>query len=92
MSKGFVYILVSPNSNYIKIGGAEKPITERIRSINGSTPYGDHGPWQLSDFLHVTDWRSIEANLHQYSFAKESAMLMAHVNSLACQLMRREDS
>lgn len=66
MPQGFVYILVSPNSSYIKIGGTERPISERLRGINGTTSYGDHGPWELSDFLHVTDWRLVEGTLHKH--------------------------
>jgi hypothetical protein len=27
MPQGFVYVLVSPNSNFIKIGGTERPIS-----------------------------------------------------------------
>jgi hypothetical protein len=66
MAQGFVYILVSPNSNYIKIGGTEKPISVRLRAINGTMPYADHGPWELSDFLHVTDWQLVERGLHKH--------------------------
>lgn len=66
MSQGFVYVLVSANSDYIKIGGTEKPISERIRGINSTIAYAEHGPWELSDFLHVTDWRLVESGLHQY--------------------------
>src|SRR5229473_2706510 len=71
MSQGFVYILVSPNSNYIKIGGTENPISERLRAINGTAPYADHGPWQLSDFLHVTDWQLVESGLHRHFKKKQ---------------------
>jgi hypothetical protein len=66
MPQGFVYILVSPNSNFIKIGGTERSISERLRGINGTESYADHGPWQLSDFLHVTDWRLVEGGLHRH--------------------------
>jgi T5orf172 domain len=66
MTQGFVYILVSPNSNFIKIGGTERPISERLRGINGTEAYADHGPWHISDFLHVTDWRLVEGGLHRY--------------------------
>lgn len=55
MPHGFVYILVSPNSDYIKIGRTERPISERLRGINGGEAYATHGPWELSDFVHVTD-------------------------------------
>jgi len=66
MAQGFVYILVSPNSDYIKIGGTEKPIRERLRAINGTQAYAGHGPWELSDFLHVTDWRLVEGEMHRH--------------------------
>jgi hypothetical protein len=66
MAQGFVYILVSPNSNNVKIGGTERPISERLRDINGTSPYSDHGPWELSDFLYVTDWRLVEGEMHRH--------------------------
>lgn len=69
--QGFVYILISPNSSHIKIGGTERPISERLRGINGNASYADHGPWELSDFLHVTDWRLVESAMHQH-FSKRS--------------------
>jgi hypothetical protein len=64
--QGFVYILVSPNSSHIKIGGTERPISERLRGINGTESYSDHGPWELSDFMHVTDWRLVESGMHRH--------------------------
>ena len=64
---GQVYILVSPNSEYIKIGGSDYPPLKRIREINTTEPYKSLGPWGLSDFRQVTDWRKIEASLH-YAF------------------------
>jgi len=66
MTQGFVYILVSPNSSYVKIGGTERPISERLRDINGTLPYAEHGPWDLSDFLYVTDWRLVEGEMHRH--------------------------
>jgi hypothetical protein len=66
MPQGFVYVLVSPNSNYIKIGGTERPISERLRGINGTESYSEQGPWELSDFLHVTDWRLVEGEMHRH--------------------------
>lgn len=66
MAQGFVYILASPNSDYIKIGGTEKPIRERLRGINNTQAYANHGPWELSDFLHVTDWRLVEGRMHRH--------------------------
>ena len=64
---GQVYILVSPNSEYIKIGGSYYPPLKRIREINTTEPYKSLGPWSLADFRQVTDWRKIEASLH-YAF------------------------
>lgn len=66
MSQGFVYVLASPNTNFIKIGGTERPLSERLRAINGSVSYGDQGPWELSDFLQVTDWRLVEKGMHKH--------------------------
>ena len=81
MTKGFVYVLVSPNSNFIKIGGTERPISERLRGINGTKGYADHGPWQLSDFLHVTDWRLVEGMLHRH-FKKRNVQDIAGTQEL----------
>jgi hypothetical protein len=74
--QGFVYVLVSPNSNFIKIGGTERPISERLRGINGTASYSEHGPWELSDFLHVTDWRLVEGEIHRH-FKKSSMFEMS---------------
>jgi hypothetical protein len=61
---GFVYILTSKNTAYIKIGGTEYPPLKRIKEINGTEPYKSLGPWTLSDFRQVTDWRKTEYDLH----------------------------
>ncbi|WP_035994209.1 GIY-YIG nuclease family protein [Bradyrhizobium sp. WSM1253] len=66
MPQGFVYVLVSPNSDYIKIGRTERPIAERLRGINGGEAYAPHGPWELSDFVHVTDCTAVESALHRH--------------------------
>jgi hypothetical protein len=66
MSKGFVYVLISANSEFVKIGGTEQPLRDRLRGINGTPSYADHGPWELSDFLQVTDWRLVEGHLHRH--------------------------
>lgn len=64
--KGFVYILASPNSSLIKIGGTAQLLAERLREVNRSDAYAEHGPWQISDYLHVTDWQLVEADLHNH--------------------------
>jgi len=66
MAQGFVYILVSPHSDYIKIGGTEVTLSDRIRDINANESYAAHGRWQISDFLHVTDWQLVEGSLHRH--------------------------
>jgi hypothetical protein len=66
MPQGFVYILASPNSDYIKIGRTERPISERLRGINGGEAYAPHGPWELSDFVHVTDCVVVESAAHRH--------------------------
>jgi T5orf172 domain len=63
---GFVYILISANSDYIKIGRTERPISERLRGVNGGEAYAPHGPWELSDFVHVTDCVVVEGALHRH--------------------------
>ncbi|WP_092180647.1 GIY-YIG nuclease family protein [Bradyrhizobium sp. cf659] len=66
MGQGFVYILISPNSDFIKIGRTERPIGERLRGINGGEAYAPHGPWELSDFVHVTDCAIVEMAAHRH--------------------------
>jgi hypothetical protein len=65
--EGFVYILISPKTEYIKIGGTDYPPLKRIKEINTTEPYKSFGPWSLGDFRQVKDWRKVEYNLH-YTF------------------------
>ncbi|MDR2120376.1 MAG: GIY-YIG nuclease family protein [Tannerella sp.] len=65
--EGFVYILISPKTQYIKIGGTDYPPLKRIREINSTEPYKSLGPWMLGDFRQVNDWEKVEYNLH-YTF------------------------
>lgn len=65
--EGFVYILISPKTKYIKIGGTDYPPLKRIKEINLTEPYKSLGPWALGDFRQVNDWRKVEYNLH-YTF------------------------
>ena len=64
---GYIYILSSPNSDSIKIGGTDFPPMKRLKEINGAEPYRSIGPWTLADFRQVKEWRSVEHNLH-YTF------------------------
>jgi hypothetical protein len=61
---GFVYILVSPKTKYVKIGGTDYPPLKRVKEINSTEPYKSLGPWKLGDFRQVNDWRKIESSLH----------------------------
>lgn len=62
--KGYVYILVSKNCKYIKIGGTAYAPLKRIKEINTTEPYKSLGVWALSDFREVADWRKVEYQLH----------------------------
>jgi hypothetical protein len=66
MPQCFVYVLASPNSDYIKIGRTERPISERLHGINGGEAYAQHGPWELSDFVHVSDCVIVESAVHRH--------------------------
>lgn len=61
---GFVYLLTSPATQLVKIGGTEFPPT-RLRQINSSEPYASLGPWGIADFRKVKDWPEVEKILHQ---------------------------
>jgi hypothetical protein len=65
MSVGFVYLLISPKTAFVKIGGTDFAPPLRLRQINSTEPYASHGPWGLADFRHVTDWREVEGFLHK---------------------------
>lgn len=64
MAEGFVYVLISANCEYLKIGLTEKPPLMRVREINQSDNYGATGPWELSDFRQVRNCRHVERLLH----------------------------
>ena len=63
-SQGYVYILQSQNCDCVKIGGTDYPPLKRIKEINATEPYKSLGTWTLADFRQVTDWRTVEHNLH----------------------------
>ena len=64
IAEGHVYVLTSPQSPFIKIGGTTHAPLKRIRVINACEPYKSLGPWTLHDFRQVTDWRSVEYRVH----------------------------
>lgn len=79
--EGYVYILTSPNCGYVKIGGSSYPPAKRLREINSSNPYRQHGPWSLFDFKGVNDWREVEHNLH-YAFRSSLVTEIANQKEL----------
>jgi hypothetical protein len=99
-NKGYVYILYSHNSAFIKIGGTDYPPLKRIREINSSEPYKTLGPWYLHDFREVENWRKIESHLH-YAFRsnlvtevlgqKELFSISPHVAATALDGIKPED-
>ncbi len=78
---GYVYVLTSPKSEFIKIGGTDFPPLKRIREINTSSPYKELGPWTLSDFRQVIDWRKVETHLH-YTFRSTQVTEVIGANEL----------
>lgn len=64
-ASGYVYILESPATNYIKIGGTGICPMKRVQEINMTEPYKSLGPWHLTDFRQVADWRLVEHFLHK---------------------------
>lgn len=62
---GYVYILESANTDCIKIGGTGVTPMIRVQEINATPPYKALGPWHLSDFRQVVDWRLVEHFLHE---------------------------
>ncbi len=65
MADGYVYVLVSANSEYVKIGKTEKHPFLRLKEINLSDNYSDSGPWDVSDSRQVRDCQAVETQLHR---------------------------
>ena len=80
-AEGYVYILTSPQTNFIKIGGTDYPPIKRIKEINNTEPYKSLGPWSLADFRQVIDWRAVEHNLH-YTFRSHLDTSIENQNEL----------
>ncbi len=69
---GYVYVLTSPATASIKIGGTDYPPLKRIREINSAEPYKSLGPWSLADFRQVNDWKGVESFLHYCFRSKQN--------------------
>lgn len=80
-NEGYVYILSSVNCDCIKIGGSDYPPMKRLKEINSTDPYKSLGPWILSDFRQVSDWRKVEYNLH-YQFRSKKNDKIEQQNEL----------
>jgi len=79
--EGFVYILTSPNTDCIKIGGSDYPPSRRIREINSTEPYKQLGPWSLADFRKVKNWRKVESHFH-YAFRSKLNVVVTNQKEL----------
>lgn len=66
MKAGLVYILQSPNSSFIKIGGTTQSLTVRVREINSTKTYASEGPWSSVTSLKFVDWQLVEGKLHKH--------------------------
>ncbi|HBU1486306.1 GIY-YIG nuclease family protein, partial [Klebsiella pneumoniae] len=47
---GYVYILVSDKTPYIKIGGTDYLPEKRCKEINTQPPYCLYAPWRVADY------------------------------------------
>lgn len=61
---GYVYVLTSKSSSYVKIGGTNFAPLKRIKEVNGDEPYKSLGPWCLFNFRQVHNWREVEKSIH----------------------------
>jgi hypothetical protein len=52
---GYIYVLISQNSPYVKIGGTALSPMKRIKEINNTEPYKSLGPWALGTSYSVTN-------------------------------------
>ncbi len=66
MAEGLVYILQSPNSRFVKIGGTTQSLAARIREINATKTYATEGPWSSVTSLRFVDWQLVEGKLHRH--------------------------
>ena len=61
---GYVYILASEKTNYIKIGGTDYLPQKRCKEIDKMPAYSQYAPWHVVDFMGVDNWREVEHHLH----------------------------
>lgn len=65
MSAGFVYALRSDETPYIKIGRSRRLPPLRLAELNANNGYGGLGPWEIIDFIQVTDAVAAETFIHR---------------------------
>lgn len=78
---GYVYILQSAKTGYIKIGGTDFLPEKRCREINQQPGYREFAPWTVVDFREVANWRAVEKYLH-YLFRDSLVCHIAHQKEL----------
>ncbi len=71
---GYVYILVSDKTPYIKIGGTDYLPEKRCKEINTQPPYCLF-LWRVADYRSVPDWHNVETRLH-YLFSRFACGLL----------------
>ncbi|MGE6017552.1 GIY-YIG nuclease family protein [Klebsiella pneumoniae] len=78
---GYVYILVSDKTPYIKIGGTDYLPEKRCKKINTQPPYCLYAPWRVADYRSVPDWHNVETWLH-YLFRDSRVRTIANQKEL----------
>ncbi|HFZ8996697.1 TPA: GIY-YIG nuclease family protein [Citrobacter freundii] len=78
---GYVYVLQSIKTGYIKIGGTDYLPEKRCSEINKQVGYREFAPWTVVDFREVANWRAVEKYLH-YIFRDSRVNNIAHQKEL----------
>ena len=63
-AKGFVYVLRSDRSQYVKIGRTTRSPQHRLREVNSQPGYVGAAPWTIVDWRQVDDCIAVEAAIH----------------------------
>ncbi len=77
---GYVYILVSDKTPYIKIGGTDYLPEKRCKEINTQPPYCLYAPWRVADYRSVPDWHNVETR--HYLFRDSRVRTIANQKEL----------
>lgn len=78
---GYIYVLTSPNCSSLKIGRTENLPPHRLREINQTPAYQQHGPWRIADIVQVTDVVAVESRIHRAIRSRHNSSI-EHQNEL----------